>query len=189
MIQHSTQTLKTAEQLFAMADDGHRYELINGVLRMMSPAGSEHGQVADRISRRLGNHVESKNLGATYAAETGFLIGTSPDTVCAPDAAFVSQSRLQSVEPTSGYLPLAPDLVVEVVSPSDSFSDVEAKAEQWLNAGTSVVIVADPSNLTLRVYENATQVRILRSGETYSGRDVCGDWELSVDDAFRIQSE
>ena len=86
-------------------------------------------------------------------------------------------------------MPLAPDLVVEVVSPSDSFSDVEAKAEQWLNAGTSVVIVADPSNLTLRVYENATQVRILRSGETYSGRDVCGDWELSVDDAFQIQSE
>ena len=189
MIQNSTQTLRTAEQLFVMADVGHRYELINGVLKMMSPAGSEHGQVADRISRRLGNHVESKNLGATYAAETGFLIGTSPDTVRAPDAAFVSHSRLKSVEPTSGYLPLAPDLVVEVVSPSDSFSDVEAKAEQWLNAGSSVVIVADPSNLTLRVYENATQVGILRSGETYSARDVCKDWELSVDDAFQIQSE
>ena len=189
MIQQTKNEITTAEQLSAMADDGHRYELINGVLRMMSPAGSEHGQVADRISRRLGNHVESKNLGATYAAETGFLIRTSPDTVRAPDAAFVSHSRLKSVEPTRGYLPLAPDLVVEVVSPSDSFSDVEAKAEQWLNAGTSVVIVADSSNQTLRVYENATQVRILRSGESYSSSDVCGNWELSVDDAFQIQSE
>ena len=135
MIQHSTQGLMTAEQMFAMPDDGHRCELINGVLRMMSPAGSEHGQVADRISRHLGNHVESNNLGATYATATGFLIGTSPDTVRAPDAAFVSHSRLKSVEPTSGYLPLAPDLVVEVVSPSDTSSDVEAKVDQWLNAG------------------------------------------------------
>ena len=84
MIQQTKNEITTAEQLSAMADDGHRYELINGVLRMMSPAGSEHGQVADRISRRLGNHVESKNLGATYAAETGFLIRTSPDTVRAP---------------------------------------------------------------------------------------------------------
>jgi Uma2 family endonuclease len=189
MIRQTTQECSTAEQLIAMPDDGNRYELVNGVLRMMSPAGSEHGQIAERISRRLGNHVESNQLGATYAAETGFRISTSPDTVRAPDAAFVSHSRLKSVEPTSGYLPLAPDLVVEVVSPSDSSSDVEAKAEQWLNAGTQVVVVADPANLTLRIYENVGHIRVLRSGDTYSSGRVCGNWELSVNDAFQIQDE
>lgn len=178
MIRQTTQECTTAEQLIAMPEDGNRYELVNGVLRTMSLAGSEHGRSAGRISRRLGNHVESNQLGATYAAGTGFRIDTSPDTVRAPDAAFVSHSRLKSVEPTIGYLPLAPDLVIEVVSPSDSSSDVEAKAGQWLNAGTLVVIVADHSNLALRIYNNATQIHILRSGDTYSSGSVCGNCEL-----------
>ena len=81
MVRETAQETTTAEQLIAMPADGNRYELVNGVLRMMSPAGSEHGQIAERISRRLGNYVESNQLGVTYAAETGFRIGTSPDTV------------------------------------------------------------------------------------------------------------
>ena len=187
MITKSKHNVTTAEQLLAMRDDGHRYELVRGKLTMMSPAGNEHGRIAGRILRRLGDYVEVNDLGETYTAETGFLISTSPDTVRAPDAAYVSHDRLASVEPTRGYLPLAPDLVVEVVSPNDSFSDVEAKARQWLEAGTRIVLVADPANSKLRVYRNQGEIRVLSEGDTFSAGEVCGEWQLTVNDAFQIR--
>ena len=80
-------TVTAAEQLFALPDDGNCYELIGGVLAMMSRAGSEHGRIAGRIFLRLASHVEQHRLGETYAAETGFCIAKSPDTVRTPDAA------------------------------------------------------------------------------------------------------
>jgi Uma2 family endonuclease len=187
MIEKSPQNIETADQLLAMPDDGRRYELIAGVLSMMSPAGSEHGRVALRIASRLARHVEDLDLGQTYAAETGFLLARDPDTVRAPDAAFVSHQRLASVEATSGYLSLAPDLVVEVVSPSDSFSDVEAKAQQWTDSGTRIVLIADPVNQTLIVYQSASDIRVLRSGEAFESGDFCGGWKLTVDEAFDIK--
>ena len=187
MIKKTEQKIRTADELLAMPEDENRYELVEGTLIMMSPAGSEHGEIADRIGRRLGDFVETNKLGKTFAAETGFRVGIDPDTVRAPDAAFVSYERLQSVESTTGYLSLAPDLVVEVVSPNDSFSDVEAKAEQWINAGTKIVLIADPANRTLGVCENVSQMRVLHSGETFKAGDVCGGWRLEVDDAFQIE--
>ena len=187
MIKKTNQNIETAAELSLMPDDGNRYELVQGTLKIMSPAGSEHGEVADRIGRRLGDFVETHNLGKTFAAETGFRIENDPDTVRAPDAAFVSHDRLASVESTHVYLPLAPDLVVEVVSPNDSFSDVEAKAEQWMNAGTKIVLIADPANRTLGVYESVSHMRVLHSGEIFESGNVCGRWQLSVDDAFQIE--
>jgi Uma2 family endonuclease len=186
MVFTDPQTVKTADQLCALPDDGNRYELIEGVLSMMSPAGSEHGRIAGRIFLRLAVHVEQHALGVTYAAETGFRIAESPDTVRAPDAAFVSRQRLEAVAPTSGYLPLAPDLVVEVVSPRDSFSSVEAKAADWLKAGCQVVLVADLSNLTIHVYEPGAEIRLLRSGDRFSAGSICGGWNLDVDEAFGV---
>ena len=153
---------------------------------MMSPAGSEHGWIAGRIFKRLATHVEDFDLGRAYAAETGFMIASSPDTVRAPDACFVSHERLATVESTRSYLPLAPDLVIEVVSPNDTSSEVEAKAAEWLNAGTDIVLVADPANLTIRVYQDGSQIRLLRAGDTFEAGKVCGNWTLSVNDAFDI---
>ena len=176
----------TAEQLLALPDDGNRYELVKGILKMMSPAGNEHGRVTLRIAARLAMHVEKFDLGETYAVETGFRISNDPDTVRAPDAAYVSHARLQTVEPTRGYLPLAPDLVVEVVSPNDRSSDIEAKAHQWLTAGSAIVLVADPENLTIRVYENPKDIRVLCAGDTFESGKVCGGWKLTINDAFQI---
>ena len=78
-------------------------------------------------------------------------------------------------------------MVVEVVSPHDTSTDVEAKAEQWLEAGSSVVLVADPKNQTIRVYKSKAQIDVLHSGEEFSGGDVCGDWKISVNEIFDIQ--
>lgn len=176
----------TADQLYVREDDGQRYELVNGVLSMMSPAGSEHGWIAGNIYHYLSVHVREKNIGRVYAAETGFLISRDPDTVRAPDACFVSYERLATVEPSKAYLALAPDLVVEVVSPSDSSSDVESKVKLWLESGSQLVLVADPATKTIRVYENKSEIRVYHTGEQINTGDVCQNWTLSVDDVFEI---
>ncbi len=176
----------TADDLLAMKDDGHRYELVMGQLQKMSPAGSGHGRIADRISRRLGDHVERNDLGHTFAAETGFRIAANPDTVRAPDAAFVSHQSLAAVKDTAGYLPLAPELVVEVVSPTDTFSEVEAKAASWLTAGTQIVVVADPSTSTLRAYRNSDTIDVLHADDVFDAGEVVPGWVLSVRDALMI---
>ncbi len=188
MIQQTKNEITTAEQLFRAPDGGNRLELVRGVLNVMSPAGSEHGWIAARILTRMANHVEASGLGRVYAAETGFLIEVNPDTVRAPDAAFVSHERLETVPPSSSYLQVAPDLVVEVVSPDDTSTQVEAKAEQWLEAGSRIVLVADPVNQTLRVYKSKAQIEVLHSGEELSCGDVCGGWKISVDEIFDIQN-
>ena len=154
---------------------------------MMSPAGSEHGKVAARILVSLGIHVVEHEIGEVFAAETGFRIASNPDTVRAPDAAFVSHHRLESAEPTKAYLSLAPDLVVEVISPNDSFSEVEAKALQWLNAGCRLVLIADPYNETLQVYREPKQRQIFRAGEQFESGDVCENWILKVNEVFKIK--
>ena len=121
----------TASQLAALPSDGKRYELVNGVLRGMSPAGGAHGEVAAEILRQVSNRVRHGNLGTTYAAETGFLLRRDPDTVLAPDVAFVSWERLGPSARCPGYIPVAPDLVVEVLSPSDRKPSVNKKVETW----------------------------------------------------------
>ena len=176
----------TARELLNLKEDGNRYELIAGELKKMSPAGSEHGRIAGHIFAKLYNHVQPKNLGQTFAAETGFRIATNPDTVRAPDAAFVSHEQLASVEGTTGYLPLAPDLVVEVVSPTDTFSDVESKAPDWLEAGCKIVIVAEPRTTTLHIYREANKIDVLQVDDVFDAGEVAGGWTLSVRDAFGI---
>jgi Uma2 family endonuclease len=184
MIQQTRTEIKSASQLLLAPDDGSRRELLKGILIVMSPAGSEHGRIASRILTRLSIHVEANNLGETFAAETGFLIESDPDTVRAPDAAFVSYQKMSDVDDTTGYLPLAPDLVVEVLSPNDSSSEIEAKVEQWLDAGSRIVLVADPKNATLRVYRSKSQIQVLHSGEVFSSGETCNNWRLAVDDVF-----
>src|SRR5258706_2691268 len=119
-----------------MPDDGWRYELVDGGLRGVSPAGQEHGRVAMNLGSRLAQFVRERALGVVFAAETGFLIRRQPDTVRAPDVAFVSSARQSAAE---GFFPGAPDLAVEVVSPSDSFVEVEEKVLEWLGAGSQAV--------------------------------------------------
>ena len=93
------------------------------------------------MNKSLAIHVDDNKLGATFAAETGFRIASNPDTVRAPDAAFVNQRKMEKLEDDTGFFPFAPDLAVEVVSPNDSFSAVEAKAFSWLDSGTIAVLI------------------------------------------------
>ncbi len=174
----------TAAQLMGMPNDGIRYELVNGELRKMAPTGHEHGRVTIRFSWRLAQHVETNRLGVVYAAETGFLIATNPDTVRAPDVAFISQQRLDEVPATEGYWPGAPDLAVEVVSPSDTYTEVQDKAMTWLEAGTAVVLAINPRKRAVTVFRSLDDIVILNDTSLLDLESVVPGFAVSVKDMF-----
>lgn len=174
----------TADELFARRKDGFRYELVKGELRKMSPAGSEHGAIIVRITIRLGQHVEANNLGVCFGAETGFKIASDPDTVRAPDVAFVSRGRVPESGIPKKFWPGAPDLAVEVLSPGDSLEEVEEKVEDWLSAGARAVWVVSPKRRGVSVYRSMTDVtRLSESGEI-DGGDVVPGFRCKVSEIF-----
>jgi Uma2 family endonuclease len=174
----------TANELLRRPDDGFRYELVKGELKRMAPAGHEHGRVAVRFTWRLAQHVETNELGAVYAAETGFLISTNPDTVRAPDVAFVRQERLDEAGEVGGYWPGAPDLAVEVVSPKDNYTEVEEKAIEWLEAGALMVIALNPRGRTVTVYRSASDITLLKDAATLDLNNVVPGFKVAVKDIF-----
>jgi Uma2 family endonuclease len=174
----------TADDLLKMPDDGFRYELVKGELRRMAPAGHEHGRVAVRFTWRLAQHVEANNLGAVYAAETGFLISISPDTVRAPDVAFVSQKRLEEVGKVEGYWLGAPDLAVEVVSPGDTYTEVEEKAIEWLEAGALMVLALNPRKRAVTVYRSLNDIAILNEDTVLDLNDIVPGFKVAAKDIF-----
>ena len=176
----------TAEELLGRPDDGFRYELVRGELRQMTPAGSEHGAIAFNLGRLLGNHVAQSGLGQVYAAETGFKITSNPDTVRAPDVAFIGRERVDAAGKVTGYWPGAPDLAVEVVSPNDVHTEVVEKALSWLEAGCRMVLVVDPGQRTVTVYHSLENIRILRAEarDAIDGADVVPGWRLSLIELF-----
>jgi Uma2 family endonuclease len=131
----------SAEDLWNLPEDGMRRELVEGQLRMMTPAGAEHGRVAMTAGRLLSVHVHATDTGVAFRAETGFVLASDPDTVRAPDAAFVSKAHADAVGRTVKFWPGPPDFAVEVVSPGDSFSDVESKVTGWVTAGATAILV------------------------------------------------
>lgn len=175
----------TAEELFTMPDNGRRTELLRGEVRYMAPAGNVHGRIAVNVTIPLGQYVRENELGTVYAAETGFKISSDPDTVRAPDVAFVSRERVEEIGEVEGFWPGAPDLVVEVVSPSDLYTEVEEKVLSWLEAGSRMVMIVDPRNKTVSVRLHQAEARILTEGDKLQGGEVVPGWELPVAEVFR----
>lgn len=174
----------TAEELLRLPDDGFRYELVKGELRQMAPAGSKHGYLALEIGSELRSHVKSRQLGMAFGAETGFKLSSDPDTVRAPDVAFVGRERLGGAGLVDGYWLGAPDLAVEIVSPSDKYSEVEEKALEWLSHGTRLVLVVDPRNKTITAYRSREDIRILTADDTLDADGVVLGWTLSLAELF-----
>ena len=150
----------------------------------MAPAGGRHGRVAMRLGWLLSSHVEANQLGTVYAAETGFVLSRDPDTVRAPDVAFIAASRLASVRDDTGFVPFAPDLAAEVISPSDTFSDVESKALDWLQAGSQLVLLVDPETQTIHAYRSPTEISVLMYEQEVDASDVVDGWRFDVDEVF-----
>jgi Uma2 family endonuclease len=175
----------TADELLRLPRGTWRCELIDGALRRMTPAGHVHGRVAARVAARLLEFVARHALGAVYAAETGFLIRRAPDTVRSPDVAFVARDRLASMALLpSGYFPGAPDIAVEVLSPSDSVGDIRAKIADWLACGCAIVLVLDPDRRIAELHRPG-RVRSFVAPDEVTLDVVLPGWSLDLDGVFR----
>ncbi len=143
---------------------------MRGVLVVREPPGLRHGRIALDLGRRLADHVDANHLGRVYV-ESGFKLTSNPDTVRGPDVAFISQSRLPEPEPV-GYPALAPDLVVEILSPGERPGEVLGKVADWLSAGTRLVWVMDPERRLARVYRADGTEAIITAEQALQGEDV-----------------
>jgi len=177
----TTNHITTAAQLLEVSGLG-RSELVRGELIMMSPAGSRHGAVLARLTGRIVSFVDEHRLGTVFGAETGFQIQHDPDTVRAPDVAFVRASRMPADLP-GGFFPGPPDLAVEVVSPSDRASEVLAKVQDWLEAGSAAVWVVDPHTRRVSVYRSG-EVVVLKESDALAGGDLLPGFSLPVAEIF-----
>jgi len=180
----SITTPVTAEQLLRMSDDGHRYELVAGALEKMTPAGWKHGDVGGRLHSMLGRHVLQHELGKIFFAETGFLLSRDPDTVRAPDIAFIHKDHLPASLPEDAFWPGAPDLAVEVVSPGDTTGEVDDKVRAWLDAGAMMVWVVNLKWRTVTVYRSPSDIKTLTEDEELTGQDAVPDFRCRVGDIF-----
>ena len=177
--------LMTAEELERMPDDGYRYDLVRGKLIRMAPAARRSGRIESRVGRHLGNFVEPRGLGEVYGAETGFILARNPDIVRAPDVAFVRAERLTPDVDEDHFLPFAPDLAVEVVSPSDRARDVRDKVRDYLDAGVPLVWVLHPRQRTFTVSTPGGVTSVLREGDELDGGDILPGFRLPVVEIFR----
>lgn len=174
----------TAEELLRMPDDNFTHELVNGELRTKSFAGHQHGKITAIFAWRLAQHVEAEKLGGVYAAGTGFLLWSDPDTVRAPDVAFISRARVEAAGKVEGYWHGAPDLAVEVVSPNDTFTEIEEKALAWLEAGTRAVLVINPRKRAVTVTRSLRDITILTHKDLLQLEDLLPGCSLQVRDLF-----
>lgn len=171
----------TADELLAMPEDGIRRELVEGELREMTPAGGDHGEIGMRLGWRLAQFVETERLGVVYNSDTGFRLARDPDTVRCPDVGFIAKERYARFR---GVVDRAPDLAVEIVSPTDSYSEVRAKVHQYLDAGTRLVVVIDPPTQTVDVYRSRADHRELTTADVLDLDDVVPGWKMPVSDIF-----
>jgi Uma2 family endonuclease len=176
--------LTTADQLLQMPNDGMRRELVVGELREMTPAGGEHGYITVELTLAIGFHVKKNGLGNLFAAETGFILRRDPDTVRAPDVAFMSKERASLAVRERGFVSGAPDLAVEVISPSDTNKEIEAEAEDWLRAGCRMVMLVNPRSRSLKIYRSPSDVSVLGPNDAFDGADVLPGFQLPVNSIF-----
>lgn len=180
----ATSQIVTADELLRMPSGGERYELVRGELHAMSPTGDNHGIVTAALTIRLGSFVTQHKLGAVFAAETGFHLEHDPDTVLAPDLAFVERQRFAATELSGGFWQGAPDLVVEVNSSGDRAAKVAAKTQTWLARGARQVWIVDPAKRTVAIHHRDGHVAVLSETDTLSGGDLVPGFACRVGEIF-----
>jgi len=172
----------TDEELMALPKDGYKRELLHGDI-IMSPAGSEHGMICVRIAFALETHVRRHKIGMVFDSSTGFRL--TPDDLLSPDAAFVTLARLAALPRVPrGFFPGAPDLVVEVLSPSDTLDGVHEKMARYFAHGARLAWIINPAERNALVYRSPEADRLLRATDTLDGEDVLPGFRLPLAELF-----
>jgi Uma2 family endonuclease len=176
----TTVTLLTADDLLAMPEDGNRYELLRGELVSTPMSSYESSDIAMGIGSLLRAFAHPRKLGRVAGADGAFILARNPQTVRIPDASFVRMDRLPPPEQRRRFLELAPDLAVEVVSPSDSANDVQEKVREYLDYGVQLIWVVHPLQRTVTVYRPDRSARVLYEEDSLDGGDVLPGFEALV---------
>jgi Uma2 family endonuclease len=175
--------LITGEELLAMGDIG-RSELIDGRIVQMRPTGAQDGVVELNVGFVLRQYVRDHNLGSVMVGEVGIYTRRDPDRVRAADVVFISRDRLS--EPLQGFLEVAPELVVEIVSPSDAWQNMRQKIEEYLAIGADRVWIVEPDNRAVLVFRSTTDVQEFGEEDTLRGEGVLDAFEVRVADLFAV---
>src|SRR6266550_300029 len=178
-----TSQLLTAQDVERISLPGKVTELIRGQLVVREPPGTRHGAIAATLAYHLNDFVRRRELGTVFAQDTGFKIASDPDTVRAPDVAFVARARVERIPPR-GYAELAPDLLAEILSPDDRPAEVLAKVADWLAAGTELVWLVDPERLEVRVYRRDGSLAVVHAAESLDGEDVLPGFSCPLAQVF-----
>ena len=176
--------LLTADDLLRLDAEGVRGELIRGELSETMPAGHRHGKIITKLIVRLGAFIEPRELGTLVASDSGVWLERDPDTVREPDIAFISAEKIPLDADIPGYAEEVPDLVVEVVSPSDRRAAINDKALMWLRYGARLVWVVRPDVRAVDVHREGSPVVALGENDTLDGMDVIPGFSCPVRDIF-----
>jgi Uma2 family endonuclease len=181
----ATKARLTPDDIFEISDRDHRYELVNGEIIKMPPPNYLHGFVVAQTARRLSDFVDRSRAGAVVAGGGCILeLPQDPDRVREPDVAFVSESRFEGGKLPRKYLRGAPDLAVEVISPSDRVVEVEQRVRDLLEAGARMVWVLSPESRTATVYRAAGSARLLNESDDLDGEDILPGFHLPLAEFF-----
>ena len=176
--------LITADELLKMHSKGKRGELIRGEFIPKMPTAEEHGAIVGNLVGYLWLSVRPNRLGRIVASDSGVRVETNPDTVREPDIAFISSERRPPGTSVPGYTEIPPDLVVEVVSPSDRQPAINDKARMWVDAGVRLVWVLWPETKMIEIHRPGESVVTLRENDTLTGMDVIPQFTCPVRDIF-----
>lgn len=174
--------LITAEEFLLMPDaaDGTKQELVRGEIVTMPPPDGLHGVCCVKVVRRVGNYVDEHGLGTVACNDTGIITERGPDSVRGPDVSYWSRERLTEIP--VGYVEAAPDLVVEVLSPSNTSKKIRTELEEYFTKGVRMVWVVSPEDRTVTVYRTRDEGRLLHESAMLSGEDVLAGFSCRVSD-------
>lgn len=179
----TTQAKRMTAEEFLLApdpDDGSRLELVEGEVYVMAPPGGMHGVSCNKVGRHIGNFVAENLLGVVTSNDTGFITRRDPDSVRGPDIAYWSKQRLPVVP--VGYIEVAPDLAVEVMSPSNTSKQIRAKVIEYFEKGVRMVWVIAPEDRTLTIYRTADEGRVFHENAVVSGDEILAGFSCRVSD-------
>ena len=179
----ATTTLLTAEALLTLPETLHKPELVNGAIVTMAPVGGYHSNTQLALGMYMRLHAQRRGQGHV-GVELGFILTTDPDTVRAPDVSFISAEQLRTTPLSAGFYPGYPDIAAEVVSPGDTATQLDAKVQDYLRAGTRLVWVVNPGTRSVAVYSPDGPAQILNADDVLTGGAVLPNLRMHVGDLF-----
>ncbi len=185
-VKEKEEALITGEELAAMGDLG-RCELVEGRIVKLSPTKMPHGRYEFEMARLLGNFVEKHDLGVVMVGEVGVYTRRDPDTVRGADVLYISHERLAQATP-GGFMDVAPELIVEVMSPSDRWSEVRKKIKEYFEIGVTAVLIVEPEEQTIALYRSPTAIQEFALNGALTLEDILPGFNLPLNQLWATQT-